>query len=498
MEIDRLTLEAGRRTTVDTRTRGRRQTQADASPTIPGPPSAPLLGWRATVISLLRDPALRLLRLQQRYGDVVSLGREKGAPVCVFAAEYNHQVLTDTTLFYSLDVSDSAAPVRMPRDTAATRLLTGVTGMNGPRHRQHRRMLLPAFHRQRVELLRDTIVACTEQHVERWHTGQQLDLGHEMVELSLALAIRALLGLDPAQDGRHMGDLLERWSKHGLSPQVCLFPFDLPGLPYHRFLALAERLESALRAVIAHKREQGLESSDALSMLLQARYDDDQPLGDDELLGHLTTLFTAGHETTASALTWTLFLLSQHPHVVAQLLEEFDGVLHGAAPRLDQIEQLPLLTQVINEGLRMFPPGIWMIRTSTAPFALGPYELPKGTHVVFSPAVMHYRADLYDDPHRFLPQRWATITPSPYEYLPFGNGPRRCLGATFAMLELQMILPIILQRYHLAVPPNTRVDRGGTVLSFPKGSLPVVLYPRGHDAPPPRVRGNIHDLVTLS
>src|SRR5581483_12233339 len=184
----------------------------------------------------LRDPALRLLRLQQRYGDVVSLGREKGAPVCVFAAEYNHQVLTDTTLFYSLDVSDSAAPVRMPRDTAATRLLTGVTGMNGPRHRQHRRMLLPAFHRQRVELLRDTIVACTEQHVERWHTGQQLDLGHEMVELSLTLAIRALLGLDPAQDGRHMGDLLARWSKHGLSPQVCLFPFDLPGLPYHRFL----------------------------------------------------------------------------------------------------------------------------------------------------------------------------------------------------------------------------------------------------------------------
>lgn len=492
MEIDRLPIDSARPAT--TRAGGRASWR---TPVIPGPPSLPLLGWRPTALLLLRDPVLHLLRLRRRYGDVVSLGREKGSPVCVFAPEYNHQILTNTSLFYSLDVTDSDAPLRMPRGTAAARLLSGVTGMNGVRHKQHRRMLLPAFHRERVEMLRDTVVDCTQQYVERWRVGQRINLGHEMVELSLALAIRALLGLDPAEEGRQVRYLLDLWSKHGLSAPVTLFPFNLPGLPYQRFLSLAEQLEGALRTVIARKREQGLEGGDALSMLLQARDDDGKALTDDELLGHLTTLFTAGHETTASALTWTLFLLSQHPHVASELVDEIDGALHGAAPSLEQVRQLPLLTWVINEGLRMFPPGIWMVRTGTAPFAFGPYELPKGTHVVFSPAVMHYRSDIFSDPHRFLPRRWETISPSPYEYLPFGNGPRRCLGATFAMLELQMILPIILQRFHLTVPPGTRVDRGGTVLSFPKGVLPVILQPRGQRHPAPSVRGNIHDLVTL-
>jgi cytochrome P450 len=215
------------------------------------------------------------------------------------------------------------------------------------------------------------------------------------------------------------------------------------------------------------------------------------------VLGHVTTFFTAGHETSASALTWILFLIAQHPHVYADLLDELEGTLHGAAPRLEQLKHLSLLNRVINEGMRMFPPSMWLIRTSTAPFALGSYELPGGTHVVFSPAVTHYRPDIYAEPHRFLPGRWETISPSPYEYLPFGNGPRRCLGATFAMLELQMVVSIILQRYRLVVPDQTKVDRGGSILSVPKGGLPVRLYARGQHVPAGRVRGNIHDLVDL-
>jgi cytochrome P450 len=147
----------------------------------------------------------------------------------------------------------------------------------------------------------------------------------------------------------------------------------------------------------------------------------------------------------------------------------------------------------------MFPPGMWLVRTSTAPFTFGPYAFPAGTHIVISPAVTHYQAEIYERPHAFRPQRWETIAPSPYEYLPFGNGPRRCLGATFAMLELQIVLPIILQRFHPVVPPNARVDRGGSVLSFPKGMLPMVLQPRERAQlwPAQRVRGNIHDLVEL-
>lgn len=470
---------------------------ASARHALPALRSAPVLGWRATAFRLLRDPVLHLLRLQQTYGDIVALGAEAGAPVCTFAPAYNRQLLTNTDLFYSLDVTDSSAGVRMPPHTAIARLLSGVAGMNGPRHRQQRHLLLPGFHRQHVAQLRDTLVDCIEQHIAGWQVGQQIDVAHEMVELSLSLAIRGLLGLDPAEEGHHVRGLLGQWTTHGLSPQVAFLPFNVPGLPYHRFLSVAERLETALRAVLARKRERGLDGSDALSILLQARDDGGSGLTDSELLGHLTTFFTAGHETTASALTWTLFLLAQHPRIQADLMDELDGTLRGAAPRLEQTARLRLLGQVINEGLRMFPPGMWMLRTSTAPCELGSYELPQGTHIVFSPAVTHYRADLYDRPHAFLPRRWETISPSPYEYLPFGGGPRRCLGATFAMLELQLVLPIILQRYRVVIPDQTRVERGGTVLSMPKGGLPMRLAPRDSYAPPAHVHGNIHDLVEL-
>jgi cytochrome P450 len=254
-------------------------------------------------------------------------------------------------------------------------------------------------------------------------------------------------------------------------------------------------LEAALYAAIARKRQNSLDTGDALSILLDAQDEDGSTLTDTELLGHLTTLFTAGHETTASALTWTLFLLSQHPKVMADLMDELNGKLHGDAPTLEQLRDLPVLDHVINESLRMFPPGTWMLRTTTAPSELGPFEVPKGAHVVYSPAVTHRRPDIYPEPDRFLPERWETTNPSPYEFLPFGNGPRRCIGATYAMMELRVVLPMILQRFRPTVPPGARVDRAGNILSFPKGGLPVVLNPQDGHYTTANVRGNIHDLV---
>src|SRR5207248_6542887 len=145
---------------------------------------------------------------------------------------------------------------------------------------------------------------------------------------------------------------------------------------------------------------------------------------------------------------WTLFLLSQHPRVMHDLMDEMDAKLKGGAPTIEQMYgELPLLEGVINESLRMFPPGMWIYRTSAGPFQLGPYKLPKGTHIIFSPAATHYRSDIYEEPHRFMPERWSTIDPSTYEYLPFGGGPRRCLGATFAQTELRIALALILQHF---------------------------------------------------
>lgn len=464
-------------------------------PSMPGLRSAPVLGWRGNALSVLSDPALKMLRLHQKYGDIVAFGQEKKAPVAVFSPEYNHLLLTNTKLFYSLDVTDSASPIRIPRGTAAATLLSGVAGMNGEKHTYHRRLLMPGFHRQRVDMLRDTVVARTEEHIAHWKTGQQIDLVHEMVELSLSLAVSGLLGLDPGTEGNHVRHLLHDWGKHGLAPQVTMLPYDLPGLPYYRFQRLSEQLEAEFKRIIKVKRETGTDTGDALAILLHAQDEDGSALTETELLGHLTTFFTAGHETSASAMVWTLFLLSEHPEIMHDLMDELDAKLGGEAPTLDNMRDLPLLDGVINEGLRMFPPGMWMLRTATDDFDLGPYHLPKDTHVIFSPAVTHRRSDIYEEPHRFNPRRWETIKPNTYVYLPFGGGPRRCLGSTFAQMELKVVLPIILQRYRLTIPEGTRVDRGGSILSFPKGGLPTILSEQDRRFRRTNITGNIHDLV---
>ncbi|MFL5732803.1 MAG: cytochrome P450 [Chloroflexia bacterium] len=521
---------SGRESQPDSLPASRKGTSRSA---IPGP-RPPLIGWQARLLPILRDPVLGMLKLRQRYGDIVAFGQSPAAPVLIFGPEYNHQVLTNPALFYNLDVNSGVAPIQMPRHTAAARLLSGVAGMNGEKHTHHRRLLMPAFHKKRVEMLRDTIVACTEAHLAgirgsrqtltpdpRPPTPVEVDLAHEMVELSLSLAVSGLLGLRPGEEGHHVHDLLSAWGKSALSISVELLPFDRPGFPYRRFLRLSEQLEEEFRQVIAQKRDQRARAQsplpqgvaahafplqdtqssddrgDALSILLDAQDEQGDGLSDAELMGHLTTFFTAGHETSASALTWTLFLLAQHPQVMHDLMDELDATLHGDAPSLQQLGELPLLEGVINESLRLFPPGTWMLRTSTAPFTIGGYDLPEATHLVFSPAVTHRQPDIYPEPNRFLPERWSTIKPSTYEYLPFGGGPRRCLGATFALMELKVALPIILQRYRLEVLDGTRVDRGGTILSFPRGGLPTHLHPQDRQFTRSRLRGNIHQLLDL-
>ena len=325
------------------------------------------------------------------------------------------------------------------------------------------------------------------------------------------MAVRGLLGLRPEEANHDLPALLAALSHVGLSIPVNVLPLNWPGLPYRAYLRLSERVETALKSIIARKqaalRAGNAEGGDALTILLEtyAAQDDADPadglrLTETQLLGHVTTLFTSGHETTASALTWTLFLLAQHPQVAADLADELDSVLHGASPMLAQLPALPLLDHVINESLRLFPPGMWMLRTSTAPFAFGPYHLPANTRIVYSPAVIQRRPELYTEPDRFLPGRWETLRPSPYEYLPFGAGSRRCLGATFALMELRLAVAYIAQHFRLQVPDGTRVDCSGTVLSFPRapgGGLPVHLYPRRGQGRAGRLRGNIHALLAL-
>jgi cytochrome P450 len=449
---------------------------------------------------MLRDPAISMLRLWRDYGDAVSLGTARGAPIMVFSPEYNRFVLTHNEIFHSLDVNSGEAMFKVPPNTSAARLLSGIASMNGEEHTVHRRLLMPAFHKKRIDALRDSMVECIEAHLSTWQEGDSRILIHEMLDLTLAVAITGLIGLNPAEEGKRVRYLIEQWSQRGLTPQVALLPYDMPGMPYRRFRILSEQVEAELLDIIERKRQrvsagQDEADGDALAILIHTHDEDSELLSDSDLIGHLSTLFTAGHETTASALTWTLFLLTQHPQILAKLVDELDGVLHGDAPSLEQLKELPLLESVINEGLRMFPPGMWIFRTAVEPFEIGPYTQPAFSQLIFSPTVTHYRPDIYTDPHTFNPRRWETITPSPYEYLPFGGGPRRCLGATFATLEMKLALAMILQRWRLEIPYGCRVDRSGTILSRPKDGLPFVLHRQDRHFVHSAVKGNIHALV---
>jgi cytochrome P450 len=268
---------------------------------------------------------------------------------------------------------------------------------------------------------------------------------------------------------------------------------DVPGMPYHRTLKLARQWESFLHALIAQKRKEA-EATDVLAALVQAHDEDGTRLTDDELFSQTFFLYAAGHVTTSTALTWTIFLLHQHPRIHADLLAELDGTLHGEVSTFASLQHLPLLDGVIKESLRLLPPTPTSMRTTAAPCELGGFALPKGATIFYSPFLTHRFPELYEEPDRFQPQRWETLSRTPYEYLPFAAGPHRCIGAEFALLEIKVVVAMLLQQYRLAVVPNARIEPKGSDIA-PAHGMPVRIIPQDRRFERVPVRGNIHRLV---
>ncbi len=467
-----------------------------ASASLPGPRPMPVLDWRLNSIWFLRDPIGYMQATYHKYGEIAGLVRNDPRQVFAVGPQYNRQLLADSTLFHT--IFEAITPERLKK----RRRSIGLLNMNGEQHKQQRRLMQPAFHKKQIETYRDDMVAITQEVLDRWQVGQTFDVAHAMQQLTLRVAAKTLFGLDVTDQAQGIGLLIKRLLEQTFfTPSVALFPVDLPGTPYHRMLANGERLEDEILAMIARKRASAQSASseqcDVLAMLLQARDEDGTGMTDVELLGQTTTLLIAGHETSSNTLTWTLFLLAQHPRVLADLVDELNSTLRGSAPTVEQLKELPLLERVIKESMRVLPPASLGSRISTAPFALGPYELPEGAIVTFSQYLTHRMPDLYADPQKFRPERWEEIDPSPYEYLPFGAGPRMCIGAAFAMMEIKLVLAMLLQRYRLAVMPGTTVDYQVKITLSPKRGMPMVVVPNNRQFAKTEVGGNIHEAVDL-
>ncbi len=481
--------------------------------TVPGPRPLPILGHYALILPFGKDSIGYASYLFQTYGPVASLVAGGGSnlystfPNCpgtvfTYGPENVRQVASQHDVYYKHPLSGKLYSKRdeSSRTQSLKHFCVGLFGINGQTHRLHRQLMMPAFHKQRIDSYRDDIVAITRSQLEQLPLNKPTNIAQVMRLLTLRVATKTLFGYDLGEKGGSIGQLLQDALSLQSNIGLRLLPFDIPGLPFHHYLNLITRLDDEMRAIIRRKKASDSDNKDVLSMLIQARdAESGLTLTEDELLGHTGVIFAAGHETSANALTWTLFLLSQHPEVTANLVDELESVLQGEAPTIEQLHELPLLERVIKESMRVIPPVPWNARVISQTTELGGYELPAGTEVFVSIYHTHHMPEIYPEPEKFYPQRWEKFEPTMYEYNPFSAGSRICIGAGFAMLEIKIVLAMLLQKYRLQYIPQQIIDRFGVIVMSPKNGMQMVIHKQDRQFTQGvgGVRGNVHEMVKL-
>jgi cytochrome P450 len=441
--------------------------------------------------------------VQGGFGDVVILARGMrsgvrpltSSPACVLALgpTLNQQVLSPGTNFHPTPL-----PIPPGADTLE-RFYSGILFMHGDRHKKHRRLIAPAFHPTRLEGYSKMIAASAERRLQNWKPGDTVDILKEGRDILIGFMTQMLIGKTSVHDHSvSVGERMEDVKNRSLSLLAWL-PMMVPGSPRRELITRARSLYEDLEAIIAKKRASTEDDGDLLTPLIHAHDDDGTAMTAEELIGQLFLLFIGGFESAMTALTWTCYLLAQHPEVAADLHDELTGTLHGNAPTLAQLEKLPLLEAVIKESLRVLPPVFALGRVTAGPVEMGKHRLPPDTEIFLSVYHSQRQPDLYEHPARFLPKRWETINPSSFNYLPFGAGPHTCIGWGLAMIELKIILSVIVQRYRLALPNNVRIDRKIFTVLGPKPGTRMIVHPQDRQFAASRatVHGHFAEMVDL-
>jgi cytochrome P450 len=463
---------------------------------IPGPSPVPVLGFLPAILQFAFNPLETLEKLRDRYGSMVRLGFGKYPAILVFDPEFNRQVLRDPDSFYAYDLD--LVPVDFPKDGSVRRVTTGMPLMNGPRHDDHRSALLPYFHKKFVTRYHDACVDVTHRKAASWKMGEALDMRAEMERLAMWLGTAPVLGLDPEKEGEAIGMQLERTMKAMFNPLALLFPYDMPGFPFHTLMKHAEEMERVVRKVIERKKEEGLTDNDILSIMIKMREEEPDRMSEAELLGHTTTMFRGGYNPNGMALYWTIFLLSQHPESLKKVLDELDQAMGDDDPTPETVAKLPYLEGALKECMRLFPAGTWTGRLSMREFEMNGHPLPKGTWIVMSPYVTHHIEDIFPESYRFKPERWMSEYHSAYEFMPFSAGPRYCIGTSLAMMQLKIALSILLRKYSFTLKPGAKVDCGGLNSIRPTNGLPMVVENFHEPAQAAPFQGNVHKFVQFA
>jgi len=424
---------------------------------VPDPPSERGSLLFGVAPEFWRDPLQALIDQRRRHGDVVRM-RMGGPFYSYLLAHPDHvrYVLQDNNPRFGRHPHGSGAL----KPTVGEGLLTS----EGSFWLRQRRLMQPAFHRQRLARFGEVMTDEAEATIAAWGPkagrGEPIDVASEMMHLTLRVVARVMFSADVSPEEF---DRVERAVEVSLlysiklSQSYLTLPLWLP-LPLHRrFRGARADLDRVVYRMIEEHRHAPIGNDDLLSMLLSARdADTGETMTDRQVRDEVMTIFLAGHETTAVALTWTFYLLSRHPEVARRLQDELANVLAGRIATVADLPRLPYTRAVIGETIRLYPPAWIVTRMPLADEVIGDYRVGKGTNVFMSPYITHRHPEFWTDPERFDPSRFLGEGPERhrYAYFPFGGGPHLCIGNSFALLEAQLVLATIAQRFQLDLVPD--------------------------------------------
>jgi cytochrome P450 len=428
------------------------------------------------IVEIARNPLAMMISMQRQHGDIAHW---RIGPQNLYL--FSHpDVIRDVLVTNQKNFHKSRGLER------ARRLLgNGLLTSEGDFHLRQRRLAQPAFHRQRIAAYAATMTDYAERASARWKNNITVDMHKEMMRLTLGIVSRTLFDADVEDEAAEIGNALTTAFE---SFNLAMLPFTeiLDRLPFpavRRFNAARDTLDRTIYRMIEERRRSGEDRGDLLSMLLMATdtEGDGSGMDDTQLRDEALTIFLAGHETTANALTWTWYLLSQNPEAEARLLAEVDGVLNGRAPTHEDMPSLPYTRMVLAESMRLFPPAWAIGRRALDAFEVRGFVIPKRSVVIMSQYIMHRDARYFPEPDRFDPERWAPEAQASrpkFSYFPFGGGTRICIGEQFAWMEGVLLIAAIAQKWKMRLEPGHPVEVQPLITLRPKHGMRMILERR--------------------
>jgi cytochrome P450 len=411
----------------------------------------------------VRDPFRYLMGLARKHGPVAPYRAGTERAFLVDDADLVKHVLADNASNYSKGTFINEQFKLVVAD--------GLLTLEGPDWRRERRLMQPAFHMERLNALGTSMTDATLTMLERWESladsGEPVDMSEQMSRLTMTITARSLFGADIAEDVEEIGRKIA----------IGVAKFAAPHKP--EVIEARDGIVNLVAKMVEARRRAPTGEHDLLTMLMEARDEDTgEPMSDQQLRNEVVTLILAGYETTANSLGWTWYLLSQHPEAMAKIRAELGAVLGGRAPRFRDLGALSYTRRTLDESLRLYPPAWIMGRRALGEDRLGDVTIPEGSVLALSPYITHRNPAYWDDPERFDPERMREGKASlrkPFAYFPFGGGPRLCIGHNMAMLEAQLIIGTIAQRFELRLVEGHQVVPERLFVLRPRGGLPMTI-----------------------